>query len=96
MERVPLYFYTLHFPPQSARGFDLGDSVGEEQRCGGGRRGTQTDGWSQTETKHLRVMPGKGMAGGEKKGAGVGRLRVPSRDREQKGEGCGPDQVGAA
>lgn len=32
----------------------------------------------------------------EKKGALVGRLWVPSHDKEQKQEGCRPDQVGAA
>lgn len=68
------------------------EDVGQKKK----RQTKQTDGVGQRQSI-CAPCPGKGrQKKREEKGAGVGRLRVPSRDREQKGEGCGPDQVGAA
>lgn len=102
---APLYFYTLYSLPSICSRVSfrrLGRSRAKlwlRKTWDGGRerQTAQTDGIGQRQSI-CASRPGKGTAGEkrEKKGAGVGRRWVPSRDREQKGEGCGPDQVGAA
>lgn len=61
-------------------------------RAGKRKRQTRTDRVRQRQSICV-PCPGKKK---RKKRCWVGRLWVPSRDKEQKEEGCRPDQVGAA
>lgn len=61
--------------------------VREDESCEGKEGGR----YMETETDR-----DKASACHAEKKCWVGRLRVPIHDKEQKQEGCRPDQVGAA